>query len=197
MDEIVAVLGGTFDPIHNGHVSVLQQASERLKAKQSWLLVAGQPNLRSRLATSVDLRLQMAEAAAREYGWQVCDVETKRDGPTYTLDTVIELAAAYPRFQFQYVIGADAARQIQEWYGWQELLAQTNFVLINRTGVDGISPAEAAGLGFDKTRTTILEVNSPPVSATDIRVRVSDGRPVDGLVPPPVAELITKLGVYR
>jgi nicotinate-nucleotide adenylyltransferase len=139
----------------------------------------------------------MAAAAAGEYGWQVCDIEARRQGPTYTLDTVIELATAYPQLRFQYVIGADAARQIREWHGWQELLAQTNFVLINRAGVESISSSQAAALGFDTDLTTILEVSSPPVSATDIRDRVHNGRSIAGLVPPAVAELIAQLGVYR
>jgi nicotinate (nicotinamide) nucleotide adenylyltransferase len=197
MAEIVAVLGGTFDPIHSGHVSVLQQVSQQLNATQSWLLVAGQPNLRSSPATSVDLRLRMAQAAAAEQGWKVCDVEARRSGPSYTLDTVVELRAAYPELQFQYVIGADAARQIQEWHRWQELLAQTNFVIINRAGVDSISASQAAALGFDGERTNILTVDSPPVSATDIRVRVRAGQSITDLVPSPVADLVAQLGVYR
>jgi nicotinate-nucleotide adenylyltransferase len=197
MADVVAVLGGTFDPVHNGHVSVLQQASQQLKAQQSWLLVAGQPNLRSRPVSSAASRLRMAEAAAREYGWHVCDIEAQREGLTYTLDTVVELGAKYPHLQFQYVIGADAARQIQEWHGWQELLAHTNFVLINRAGVESISSAHAAALGFDRKLTTILKIDSPPVSATDIRDRVRSGMSVAGLVPGPVAQLINELGVYR
>jgi len=197
MADIVAVLGGTFDPIHNGHVSVLQQASQQLSATQSWLLIAGQPNLRDLPATSVELRLQMAQAAARERGWHVCDVEATRNGPSYTLDTVVELHAAHPEFQFQYVIGADAARHIQKWHRWQELLALTNFVLINRAGVESIDSSQAAALGFDGKLTTILEVDSPPVSATDIRDRIYRGQSIAGLVPPPVADLITRLGVYQ
>lgn len=197
MSDVVAVLGGTFDPIHNGHVSVLQQASQQLKAQQSWLLVAGRPNLRGRPVSSAASRLRMAEAAAREHGWNVCDIEAQREGLTYTLDTVVELRTKYPHLQFQFVIGADAARQIHEWHGWQELLAQTNFVIINRAGVESIGSVHATALGFDRKLTTILEVTSPPVSATDIRDRVRSGMSIDSLVPPPVAQLINELGVYR
>jgi nicotinate-nucleotide adenylyltransferase len=197
MGDVVAVLGGTFDPIHNGHVSVLQQVSQQLNVQESWLLVAGQPNLRTRPVSSAASRLRMAEAAAREHGWHVCDIEAQREGLTYTLDTVVELSAKYPHLQFQFVIGADAARQIQEWHGWQELLAQTNFVLINRAGVESISSDHAAALGFDPKLTTILEVDSPPVSATEIRDRVSSGTSIDGLVPAPVVQMINELGVYR
>jgi nicotinate-nucleotide adenylyltransferase len=197
MPEVIAVLGGTFDPIHNGHVSVLQQVGEKLHAAQSWLLVAGNPNLRGRPVSPVEIRMQMAQAVAGENGWKVCDIEARREGPTYTLDTVAELHERYPELAFRFVLGADAARRIRHWHRWPELLAQTSFVLVNRSGVDAITPAEAAALGFDESTTSIFEVDSPPVSATDIRDRVGHGRAISELVPASVAGLIARLGVYR
>ena len=194
MSERVALLGGTFDPIHCGHIRVFRQVMETGGFDQGWLLVAGDPQLRGPVVADVAARLEMARAAAFAEGWQVCDLETAHAGPTYTLETLRRLRELHPAVDFSFVAGADAARQIQRWHRWQELVRTTRFLITNRANIPEISSEEAAELGFIDAQ--IIAVDSPPISATAIRKNVASGESLAGLVPDRVADIIARRGLY-
>lgn len=193
----VAVLGGTFDPIHVGHVAVLEQVRRAVDADEGWLLPTATPPHRRPTHASAADRLAMARAAAAGHrGVRVVDVEVGRGGLSYTIDTVDELARLHPQTTVWFILGADAAREVHTWHRASELLARAHFAVVNRTGVAPLDDAEVRALGFDPARTVLLHVVSPPVSATEIRRRAAAGESLAGLVPEGVAELIAARGLY-
>ena len=194
----VAVLGGTFDPVHAGHLAILGQVRRSVDADEAWLLPTNLPGHRRPALASVDDRLAMVRAAAEgDPAVRVVDLEARRQGPSYTIDTLDELERGFPGVQFWLVLGADAARDIAGWHRAAEVLARARFVLVNRAGVPPLGDAEARALGFDPGRTRLIHVDSPPVSATEIRRRVAAGQPVEGMVTAPVARIIAERGLYR
>lgn len=198
MTRRIAVLGGTFDPFHRGHLAIALQARDLLRAEETWIIPARLPPHRPPAVASPEDRLAMIEAVvAGQPFLRACDLEIRRPGPSYTVDTLAELAAGHPGCEFWLVLGADAAREIRRWHRAEELLERGRFLLVNRSGVAEIDPAEAQALGFAPERTIVGHVDSPPISATEVRARVARGEPLDDLVPPPVAEIIRQRGLYR
>jgi nicotinate-nucleotide adenylyltransferase len=193
----VAVFGGTFDPFHLGHLAVAEQARDGILAGATWVVPAGVPPLRGPVDAGAEDRLAMCRAGidARDH-LRVLDLELRRPGPSYTIDTMRDLAAAHPEVELWVVLGADAARQMPEWHGAGELLAGFHFVLVNRAGEPPIRHAEAMALGFHPDRTRVVGIDSPDVSATEIRRRVAVGEPLSGLVSPAVERLIVARGLY-
>lgn len=191
------VLGGTFDPIHAGHLAILEQVRRAVEADEAWLIPTATPPHRRPTHASAQDRLAMAQAAARGLpGVHVLDLEIRRDGLSYTIDTLDELERLHPGVAVWFTVGADAARDVGAWHRAEELLARARFVVVNRSGVPPIDEAEVRRLGFAPERTRLVQVASPPVSATEIRRRVAAGLPVEGLVPAAVAELISQRGLY-
>jgi nicotinate-nucleotide adenylyltransferase len=194
----VVVLGGTFDPIHAGHLAILDQARQAVDAAAAWLVPAATPPHRRPTHASAEDRLDMARAAAQGHeGVEVLDLEVRRGGLSYTIDTLDTLEAEHPDTAIWLVLGADAAREVASWHRAAELLARARFVLVNRSGVAELGTGEAQRLGFDLARTRLVHVDSPPISATEIRRRVAAGEDVGELVPPGVAALIAARGLYR
>ena len=193
----VAILGGTFDPIHYGHLAIAEQARERLGADEAWLVPTRRPPHREPTIASAEDRLDMVTAAVDgRAGLRSVDLEVRRPGPSYTIDTLVELEAQHPDAELWLVLGADAARDIGSWHRHDELLARARFLLVNRTGVPDIDDAQARSLGYPAERTRIVHVDSPPLSATEARRRVAAGLGLEGLVPAPVASLIAARGLY-
>ena len=194
----VAVFGGTFDPIHLGHIAVAEQAREGIVAEQTWLVPAGIPPHRGPVDAGALDRLEMCRAAvAGQPRISVLDLELRRPGPSYTVDTMRDLHADHPDHELWVVLGADAARRMPEWHGSEQLLGGFHFVLVNRAGAARVAQPEAIALGFHPDRTRIVGIDSPEVSATEIRHRVASGAPLDGLVPSGVASIIQARGLYR
>ena len=193
----VVVLGGTFDPIHAGHLAILDQVRRAVGASEAWLIPTARPPHRRPTHASAADRLALTRAAAEGLpAVRVLDLEIRRDGLSYTIDTLDELERPHPGVTAWFTLGADAAREVGTWHRAAELLARAHFVLVNRTGVPSIDEAEARRLGFAAERTLLIHVDSPPVSATEVRQRVAAGEPIDGLVPAAVARLIAERGLY-
>lgn len=193
----VILLGGTFDPVHCGHLAVAAQASRLLDAEQVWLVPAGiPPHREATLASAADREAMVRAAVVGRADLRIADVELRRDGPSYSSDTVAALAAAHPDVEQWFLLGADAAREIGGWHALGRLLEIVRFVLVNRDGVGTLTLAEAVRLGFDPARTRVVRVDSPPISATEVRRRVAAGLPLDGWVPEAVAAIIAARGLY-
>lgn len=193
----LVILGGSFDPVHSGHLAILEQARTILGAEAGWLLPTGVQPLRRPARASIDDRLAMAVAAVGGHaGLGVCDLEARRPGPSYTVDTAASLAAELPGVERWWLLGADAARRIGAWRRCDELLERERFALVNRTGVVAMEPTETARLGFAAERTRLLQIDSPPHSASEVRRRLATGRSVEGMLPAAVAEVIRERGLY-
>ena len=125
------------------------------------------------------------------------DLAVRMGGVSYTADTMDALRREYPEMALSVLVGADAARTIPAWHRAAELLARERFVVVNRTGPPPLDMAELRRLGFDASTTTLLSVDSPDISASEVRERCAGGRSLAGLVPDAVAALITANGMYR
>lgn len=194
----ILVLGGTFDPVHNGHLAIARQAREQTTAEAVWFVPAAGAPLRDRPSATPEQRYALLIAAtAGEPGMQVDDVALRLGGVSYTTEIMDRLRTAHPQLDFTVLIGADVARTIRRWHRAEDLLRTERFVIVNRTGPPALEAAELSQLGFAAARTTLLTVDSPDISASEVRNRCSRGEPLEGMVPTTVASLITAQGLYR
>ncbi|MFZ4518655.1 MAG: nicotinate-nucleotide adenylyltransferase [Microthrixaceae bacterium] len=187
----VGVLGGTFDPPHIGHLVPAMEARDALGLDVVLLVVAGDPWQKSavRAVTPAEVRCDLVRrAAAGVDGLEVSDLEVRRPGPSYTIDTMEALAAERPADELVLLLGADAAAGLPTWHRWEELRRWPLGVL-ERPGHTGGPPD-----GFEVRRVTVSRLE---VSSSEVRDRVARGRSVRFLVPEaPLAE-IARLGLYR
>jgi nicotinate-nucleotide adenylyltransferase len=194
----VAVLGGTFDPVHNGHLALVAAARDALDADEAWLLPARAPALRGAPVAPAQLRLAMLEAAVRDIpGVRIEEIELRRADVSYTIDTLAALRADRPGVEPWWVLGADAVRRIHEWHRSADLVGVLRTVVVQRSGAPPFDDGEARDLGLAPGRTVVLGFTPPPVSASEVRRRVAAGRAIGTLVPGPVADIIAASGLYR
>lgn len=188
----VGLFGGTFDPPHVGHLVTAVNVRHALGLDVVVLMVAHVPWQKegTRLITAAPDRLAMVEAAVADVDGLVAgDLELRRGGPSYTADTLAALAALHPGAQLFTIVGDDAAAGLQSWERYEEVVAQSSMVVVDRPGVPAELPA-----GVDWIR---VEVPRLDVSSTDLRARFNDGRPLDYLVTEPVLAVIAERRLYR
>lgn len=206
----LGVLGGTFDPIHHGHLAAAAAAQQSLDL-DSIVLVPSRipPHRADPVGASAEQRYEMALLAAAERGWSASRVEIDREGPSYTFDTLAELRKSTQVF---FILGADAFAEIATWFRYPDVLDLANFVVVSRPGItlDSLrervpsafkhhppcSPSALRDLGSEETRVILVESNTPDISSTDIRRRVRAGQPLFGLVPDSVAKYIQAHRLY-
>lgn len=197
MNDEVIVFGGTFDPVHNGHLSIARQVLALTDASAVWFVPSNVPSLHTAVVAPAAARLELLQAAiAADDRFLALDLELRRGGVSYTTDTMLQLHAEHPATPMALLLGADSARSIRDWHRFEDLLEQERFLIVNRSGEEPLSVDELCGLGFDEARTRRLEVDSPPIRARDIRRRLRQGDDVGALVPPRVAEIIAREGLY-
>jgi nicotinate-nucleotide adenylyltransferase len=186
------VLGGTFDPPHIGHLLAAVNVRHALHLDRVLLVVAHDPWQKSatRAVSSAADRLAMVQAAVDGLdGVEASDLEVRRGGPSYTVDTLRELAELDPSGERFLVLGSDAAGGLLSWERAEELPALATLVLVDRPGI----PCPPPPTGWTLRRVEIPRVE---VSSTDLRARVVDGRPLDFLVPPAVVTCIHDRRLY-
>jgi nicotinate-nucleotide adenylyltransferase len=196
----ILVFGGTFDPVHNGHLAIARQARVATGAEAVWFVPAALAPLRDPPRATPEERFELLQAvcgAPAEEGLAVLDTAVRRGGVSYTADVMDALRAQFPELELTVLLGADAARTILRWHRAEDLLSTERFVIANRTGPPSLDPAEVSRLGYPAARTTLLSVDSPDISASDVRDRRARGESLDGLVPVVVAALIAAKGMYR
>ena len=194
------VFGGTFDPVHNGHLAIARQAREEVGAGEVWFVPAAFAPLRDPPHATPQDRLELLEAACAasgQPGLRVLDLAIRRGGISYTADVMEALRGEYPDTDLAVLLGADAARTINAWHRSADLLRTEHFVIVNRSGAKPLHAADAERLGYALDRITLLTVDSPDVSATDVRSRCLRGESIEGLVPEVVAGLIARKGMYH
>lgn len=185
----VGVLGGTFDPIHLGHLAVASEVCAALELDQVLLVPThAQPFKRDTVTAAGEHRLAMCALAAEEdQRFAVSPVDLERGGVTYTVDTLTDLHAQRPDTEFFFITGADALARFDEWRDADLLAELATFVGVTRPGH---SFEEGSGAPI------LVQVPSLAISSTDIRRRVSSGRPIRYLVPHRVADYIAAHQLY-
>jgi len=212
----LGVLGGTFDPIHNGHITAGLRAQSALRLDRVMLVPSRiAPHRATTAGASPEARLAMAGlAAAEQQGWTASDIELTRDGPSYTFDTLTALRATSTS-QFFFIIGADAFAEIATWSRYPAVLDLAHFAVVARPGItlhslqarvpdladrmttpDEFKPEAARSLPDEKTRVILIETATPDVSSTEIRRRVRAGESIGDLVPESVASYVSTHRLY-
>jgi len=189
----IGVLGGTFDPIHNAHLLLAEQAREQLGLKKVLFVPAGDPWRKAfRRVLPAAHRLAMTELAVQDdSGFVVDDCETKRKGPTYTAETLRELHKRHAKDELYLLLGEDALADLPFWREPEVIAEEANIVVAPRGGV--VLPE----LPFDPDRVIRIQMPFMEISSTDIRKRAKEGKSLRYLVPDAVAAYIKDHKLYR
>jgi nicotinate-nucleotide adenylyltransferase len=189
--------GGSFNPVHHGHLICARHAAERAGFDGVTLIPSANPPHKaacSELAPAAD-RVRMCRLAVHGHArFEVNDLETKRTGPSYTIDTARALAAETGA-RVSWLIGADMLRTLPSWHEPAALLAEVEFVVLARPG--WAADWETMPENVRALRANVVEAPQIEMSATDIRRRVRQGLPIDFLTAAPVVEYIRSTGLYR
>jgi nicotinate-nucleotide adenylyltransferase len=189
----VGLLGGTFDPVHLGHLRAAELAREALGLEQVLFVPAGRPPHRSDGVSAPHHRYAMVALAVEDQGAFVSsDMELRREGPSYTVDTLEALHDERPGDEIVLVVGADTLPELGSWRSAERIMALCSVAVVPREGAARGSGGAAAG-----GRVRLLPEAGLPIAATALRQRVREGRSIRYLVPGGVADYIAKAGLYR
>lgn len=193
MGQRLGVFGGSFDPVHRAHLALAQAALQSLRLARVLWIPAGQPWQKTRTMTPAVHRLAMLRLALEdEPRFTLDDRETRREGPSYTLDTLRELHAEEPQARLFLLIGQDQFAGFHTWRGCEQILALAELAVAARPG--GLPSPPAAVPAHPHH---VLPLPPRDVSATALRARVAAGASIADLVPPEVARYIDHHGLYR
>jgi len=198
----IGIMGGTFDPIHNGHLMLGEQAYEEYQLDEVWFMPSGHPpHKKNQKITDPDIRLTMTQLAIKGKTGLVCsDFEVRRNGSTYTAQTLRLLREAYPQHQYFFIIGADSLYEIENWYEPDQVLSQAVILAARREYEDAHLSMEQqiAYLGTRyKADIRILHCKEMDISSAMLRERIAGGLSVSEYVPPKVLAYIKDQGLYQ
>ena len=188
----VGIFGGTFDPVHVGHLVAAAWAREAFGLERVLMVVANEPwqKTGTRAVTPAEDRYRTVEAAvAGVAGVEACRIEIDRGGPSYTADTVRALREATPSMHPYVIVGADVAAELGTWQRTDELRGAVTLVVVDRGGVG--SSADPPGWRVERLRIPTLDISS-----SQLRRRLAEGRSVDFLIPEPAIRCIRRLNLY-
>lgn len=194
----IAVYGGTFNPIHNGHIHLAEQFARILGADKVLLIPTREPphKIAVDLAPARD-RLEMCRLASADKLFEASDVEFRRPAPSYTSDTLLELKAKYQNSEFFLITGEDMFLTIQDWHEPQTIYSLATLCAAPRSAEGLPSLLEHADfLKRSGARTVVENIEYLPISSTMVRNAVKSGKSIAGLVPPAVAEYILGNNLY-
>ena len=187
-------MGGTFDPVHHGHLSAANEVATRFALDEVVFVPTGSPWMKAgkQVSPAEDRYLMTVIATASNPRFSVSRIDVDRPGTTYTIDTLRELQALYAGAELFFITGSDALAQILGWRSADELFALAHFVGVSRPGYAAVDLS-----GFPEGAVTLLEVPALAISSSDCRARVGRGDPVWYLVPDGVVQFVEKRRLYR
>ncbi|OIO00265.1 nicotinic acid mononucleotide adenylyltransferase [Candidatus Desantisbacteria bacterium CG_4_10_14_0_8_um_filter_48_22] len=207
----IGILGGTFNPVHNGHIKIAEAAQKKLGLEKVIFVPCARPPHKTgeRLPPPAD-RYEMTRIAVKgSAAFSISDSEIRRKGKSYTIDTVRAFRKADPGSKYCFVIGADTLREIPAWREYRKLLKMCRFVVVNRPGysIKDYSPRSTSGRNLVPTKSRadrsqiadLIKIKIPgiDISSTEIREKIKAGRSIKTLVPSCVEKYITKKGLYK
>ena len=206
----IGIFGGTFDPIHYGHLRTAFELLEALRLSELRFMPAGRPPHRGPAVASAEVRLQMVKVAAEaQHGFVVDDREVRREGPSYSVETLLTLRAEYPDRSLCLIVGMDAFLGLPKWYQWREILQLAHVVVAQRPGWRAPDLGPLQELLADRRtgrvgdlhesragRIYIHAVTQLEIASTEIRALVAAGRDPRFLMPDSVRQVIEESGCY-
>ena len=184
-------MGGTFDPIHNGHLVAASEVADAFQLDEVLFVPTGQPWHKKTVTPSEHRYLMAVIATAANPRFSVSRVDIDREGVTYTIDTLTDVSKMYPNADLFFISGADAIAQILAWKDIEKIWPLAHFVAVSRPG-HSLTLPDAPNASI-----STLEVPALSISSTDCRDRVVEGKPIWYLVPDGVVQYIGKHKLYR
>ena len=186
----IGILGGTFDPIHHGHLVAASEVASVFKLDEVIFVPTGQPWQKGGVTEGEHRYLMSVIATASNPRFKVSRVDIDREGPTYTVDTLRDIKAAYPDAELFFITGADAVAQILAWKDVDKIWELANFIAVSRPGHKLVIPDVPTGA------IETLEIPALAISSTDIRRRLAETKPIWYLVPDGIVQYIAKHKLY-
>ena len=208
MPRIIGVFGGTFDPVHNGHVLTISELLEKLPFEKILVIPNLQPPHRESSQVSYKHRYEMASMAFKDIPKTIVDNrESLRDGPSYAIETVKEIMSEEEGVRVVMIVGSDSFIDIHSWYKWKELINMVDFGIMKRPDMPLSKNKKAKDLVnaewfkkdlFGDSKLNIFEIEVTPfkISSSSIREKIVKGKKIDHLVNTLVKEYIKKHGLY-
>lgn len=193
----VGILGGTFDPVHIGHLIAADQAIFYANLDEIWFMPAPTPphKLDNKI-TPIEGRVEMLKRILPlESKYKLCTIELERSGPSYTLETIIELKTKYPDNEFHFIIGGDMIRYLPKWYGIDELIDLVNFIGLGRPGFQFEAKTEQEKKIIEKV--TLIPMPQLEISSSAIRDWVKTGKEIRYFVTKSVEDYIKEKHLYE
>lgn len=191
----IGLLGGTFDPVHNGHLMAAQAALEAAKLEEVWFIPTQSPPHKAQPSADSSLRVQMLEVAIHgNPAFRVEDIELQRVGTSYTIETVTTLQEQYPDVMFYWIVGSDMVKDLSNWRKIDELAERVSFIGLERPG----QPADNSLLpSFIRRKLLGAMMPAMGISSSDIRRRLKEGRSIRYMLPDSVIDFIQRNDLYE
>lgn len=195
----IAMLGGSFDPIHYGHIMLGRLFAEKLALDKVFIIPSKTSPHKKASQTPEQQRLEMCRLAAEYAGeqFEASDIEFMREGLSYTYYTVVSLLERYEGCEFYLLVGADMFMTLESWHRFDELKELVTFCTVPRGDISAEQLHEQSFLLRDMGCSTyVSDQMLVQISSTELRAAIAQGKPIDGFVPPAVEEYIYKNGLY-
>ncbi|APT87346.1 nicotinate-nucleotide adenylyltransferase [Corynebacterium flavescens] len=191
----IGIMGGTFDPIHHGHLVAASEVAYRFNLETVVFVPTGQPwQKKGKVVSAAEHRYLMTMVAtASNPRFTVSRVDIDREGPTYTIDTLRDMRKLFPDAELYFITGADSTASILSWRDWEEMLDMAHFVGVTRPGYELSTDMLPPG---SRDAIELIEIPAMAISSTDCRRRAAAKKPVWYLVPDGVVQYIAKNNLY-
>jgi nicotinate-nucleotide adenylyltransferase len=194
----LGIFGGSFDPVHNGHLALARACQERARLDEVWFTPTAIQPLKHKGPQAADSsRIEMLRLAiADDPRWRVCTIEIDRGGFSYTVDTLRQIHEELPDADLFFLIGADALNDVAKWKEPREIFRMATPLVVHRVGQPGPNFDQLQQLCTAETGPQAIQMPAMEISSSEIRRRVAARESLNGLVPEPVAEFIAEHRLY-
>jgi nicotinate-nucleotide adenylyltransferase len=205
----LGILGGSFDPVHNGHLALARACGEQAALDEVWFTPAAIQPLKHKgphatdaqriemLNLAIDIELSEPGRPRPRPSWRVCTLEIDRGGFSYTVDTLRQIHVELPDAALFFLMGADAVRDVPHWREPREIFRLATPLVVRRAGEPEPDLASLAALCTKTTQPQLVDMPPIDISSSDIRRRIAEGKPIQDLVPPAVGQYVAQHGLYR
>lgn len=194
----LGLYGGTFDPIHLGHLILAEQCREACGLDRVWLIATGSPPHKPEGRTPIGHRLEMVRIAiAGHPAFVASDIEAKRPGPHYSVETLEAIRRDHPNDELFFLIGADSLADLPSWREPERIAQTATIVVVNRPGIEEVDPSRLPDFGPGSHPLAWVSIPPVGIASSDLRRRLAEGRSIRYMVPRGVEAYIEAHGLYR